>query len=324
VLVNVASGRDEPGARPVALFILGLGRSGTSALARALSLCGGGLPAALLGATSSNPRGNWEPRAAIHLNEAILHRHGTSAYDPTLRFMDEGTNDAEERAAHVSKIKVFLSTLPDCPFVVIKEGRITLLSDLWFEAAHSVGLNVGVVIALRHPQEVIASTAAHIKASPELTSALWLKYTLLAERNTRDVPRVFVDYANLLEDWRREMSRISSQLRVDFSKRDDGAIDEFLSRDLHHQRHHGPVPEAFGTDWSSVVYEALSAAARDEHWDGSALDHVLEAFRASERGFRTAFDDFRGQFSGVLFRPPVMKLILGGFAMANRRSGTWA
>ena len=207
---------------------------------------------------------------------------------------------------------------------MIKEGRITLLSDLWFDAARSAGFNVGAVIALRHPQEVIASTAAHIRASPELTSALWLKYTLTAERYTRDVPRVFVEYANLLEDWRREMSRISSHLGIDLNTRDEGAIDEFLSRDLHHQRRDGPVPEAFGTDWISVVYETLGAAARDDEWDGVTLERVFEAYRANERGLRTAYDDFRDHFTGVLFRPSVMKMILGGFAMVNRRTGTWA
>ena len=79
---------DQPDAlpaKPVALFVLGFGRSGTSALTRVLSLCGAALPAGLLGATSENPRGCWEPRAAIHLNETILRRHGSSAYDLTLR-----------------------------------------------------------------------------------------------------------------------------------------------------------------------------------------------------------------------------------------------
>src|ERR1700678_60798 len=65
-------------AKPVALFVLGFGRSGTSALTRVLSLCGAGLPAGLLGATAKNMRGYWDPRAAIHLNQAILRRHGSS------------------------------------------------------------------------------------------------------------------------------------------------------------------------------------------------------------------------------------------------------
>ena len=34
-------------ARPVALFVLGMARSGTSALTRVLSLCGGTLPAGM-------------------------------------------------------------------------------------------------------------------------------------------------------------------------------------------------------------------------------------------------------------------------------------
>lgn len=78
-----------PPNRPVALFVLGPQRSGTSALTRVLSLCGGTLPTALLGADANNPLGYWEPRAAISLNEAILRRLGTNWYDPSFRFLDE-------------------------------------------------------------------------------------------------------------------------------------------------------------------------------------------------------------------------------------------
>ena len=191
-----------------------------------------------------------------------------------------------------------MTTLPDAPLVVIKEPKITALSGMWFEAARLAGFDIAAVIAVRHPQEVIASLTRraarqhYVQASPELTSAWWLKYTLLAERDTRGVPRVFVEYANLLEDWRREVKRISAALEIDLDTRDEQAIEEFLTPDLRHHRHGGPVPEPFGTDWMSVVYEALGAAARDEPWDESALDRVFEAYRASEHGFRTAFEDF--------------------------------
>src|ERR1700757_562044 len=89
-------------AKPVALFVLGFGRSGTSALTRVLSLCGAALPAGLLGATSEDPRGCGEPRAAIHLNETILRRHGSSGYDLTLRMQEEGAFDADENAADIA------------------------------------------------------------------------------------------------------------------------------------------------------------------------------------------------------------------------------
>jgi hypothetical protein len=317
----------QPGtaARPVALFVLGMARSGTSALTRVLSLCGGTLPAGLVGAMADNPAGHWEPRAANYLNEAILQRHGSSAYDPSPRLQEEGGFDAKDKAACIAEIRAFLTTLPAAPLVVIKDPRITVLSGMWFEAARLAGFDVVAVIAVRHPQEVIESVAKRSPASPELSSALWLKFNLLAERHTRGLPRVFVEYANLLDDWRREIKRISAALPIDLDTQDEGAVEEFLKQDLHRQRYCGPVTEPFGTDWVSAVYEALSAAARDEPWDGSAMDRVFEAYRASEHGFRRAFEDFR-RFHKVnrFVRPSMLKLFGEGLAMANRRRGTWA
>jgi hypothetical protein len=319
-----AAGQPGTAARPVALFVLGMGRSGTAALTRVLSLCGGTLPPGMVGASRANPRGFWEPRKAVVLNRAILRRHGSAWYDPSLRLLEEGAFDAKAKAACVAEIGPFFTTLPAAPLVVIKDPWITVLSGVWFEAARLAGFDIVTVIAVRHPQEVIASVAASGGVSPQLSSALWLKYSLLAERDTRGMPRVFVEYANLLDDWRREVKRISAALSIDLVDRDEGAIDEFLQQDLHRQRHCGPVTEPFG-DWISAVYETLGAAARDASWDGSALDRVFDAYRASEYGFRTAFEGFR-RFHRVerLSRPSIMKLLLEIAAMANRRRGTWA
>jgi len=323
----------RPGAatRRVALFVLGLGRSGTSALTRVLSLCGATLPAGLLGATAVNPRGNWEPRAAIHLNEAILRRHGATGYDLTLRMQEEAAFDADENAACVAKIRAFLSTLPAAPLVVIKEPKMTALCGMWFEAARLAGFDIATVIAVRHPHDAVASLAGtasgqnYVHISPELGSAWWLKYTLLAEKDTRGVPRVFVEYANLLEDWRREVKRISTALAIDLNAPDEGAIDEFLTPDLQHHRHDGPIAEPFGGDWISAVYQALHAAARDEPWDESALGRVFEAYRASEHGFRTALQDCdRYRRINRLVLPSMLKLSLEVRAIAHRRKGTWA
>jgi hypothetical protein len=318
-------------AKPVALFVLGFGRSGTSALTRVLSLSGAALPAGLLGATAENPRGCWEPRAAIALNEAILRRHGSSGYDLGLGKHEDGVFDDSTNAAYVAKVRAFLTTLPDAPVVVIKEPKLTAVSGIWFEAARRAGFDVAAVIAVRNPVEVIGSLEKraagqyYVRASPELTSAWWLTYTLLAEKGTRGMPRVFVEYANLLDNWRREVKRISAALDIDLSTRDEGAIDQFLTPDLRHHRHRGPVPEPFGTDWMSAVYGTLGAAARDEPWDESALDRVFEAYRATEQGFRTAFEDSRRYLRLNRLMPPVLvKLALAVLALAHRRRGTWA
>jgi hypothetical protein len=264
------------------VLVFGMGRSGSSALARVLSLCGCGLPAELVGATEANPLGHWEPHEALNLNEAFLAVHGASWYDPTLRLQGEVAVDPQRRTAYVGHIKDFLRSLPRTPLWVIKEPRITALSEYWFEAVREVGFSIGVVIPVRHPQEVVASLDVRDRASPELSSALWLKYNLLAERQSRGAARVFVDYLKLLTDWRSEVSRISAALSVDLSARDESTIEGFLQRDLRRQRHEGPVTEVFGQPWVS----------RDEPLDTAALDEVFDAYRACERAFRVALEDF--------------------------------
>lgn len=319
------AGNSGSAARPVALFVLGVPRSGTSAVTRVLSLCGATLPAGLSGADPRNPRGYWEPRASLHLNNTILRSHGSAVFDPSLRLQEDGGFDADQKAACVNKIGKFLATLPDAPLVLIKDLQITLLSSLWFEATRQAGFDIAVVNMVRPPQEVIASGAADFLTSPELGSALWLKFNLLAERDTRALPRVFVEYANLLEDWRREVKRISVALGIDLDSRDEGAIEEFLTPDLHRQRHTGPVTETFGTDWISTVYETLSAVARDEPLDQSQLDRVYAQYRASEQGFRTVFENsVRLNKLNRFIRPSILKFRYEAVALAHRRRGTWA
>jgi hypothetical protein len=136
---------------------------------------------------------------------------------------------------------------------------------------------------------------------------------------------VFVEYANLLDDWRREVKRISAVLGSDLNTQDEGAVGEFLTPDQRHQRHCGPVTEPFGTDWISAVYEALGAAARDEPLDQSALDRVFEAYRASEHDFRKAFENcHRLHKANRLIPPSIERLVLEVVAMAQRHRGTWA
>src|SRR6185437_1854577 len=246
--VNDAAPSATP-TRPVILFVLGTQRSGTSAITRVLSLCGGTLPTGMLGADAGNPRGNWEPRKVIGINESILHRHGSTWFDPSLRLLEDGVLDTEKKAACVAEIAAYLNTLPVAPLVVIKDPRITILSELWFEASRLAGFDTAAVIAVRHPQEVISSVAASWGLAPELSSALWLKYNLLAERDTRGIPRVFVEYPNLLDDWRREIKRISMALPIDLTTEDADAIEEFLTPDLRRQKNGGSVTNRFGADW---------------------------------------------------------------------------
>ena len=313
-------GRSPPGESPVIVFVFGMGRSGTSALARALSLCGGVLPATLLGADDGNPKGHWEPRNALHLNDEFLRRHGSTWFDPTLRLQSEVVVSSTERDAYLEQIKAFLRGLPPGRMLIIKEPRITALSDFWFDAARQIGFGLAAAVPVRHPEEVAASLVARYRMSPELATALWLKYNLLAERHSRGLPRVFIEYSNFLGDWRAEVSRIEAALSIDLSLRDEAAIDDFLSPDLQRQRRGARIAEVFGERWISRVYAALSAAARDEPLDTSALDAILDSYRACEHAFRVSLDEFQSRFAPVAAsHKPVMTRLVDRLRAAARR-----
>ncbi|MEI9983900.1 MAG: hypothetical protein WDN69_12225 [Aliidongia sp.] len=66
-------------ARRRAIFVLGMHRSGTSALTRVLGLCGADLPGRLIEADpATNERGFWEPRELVALHDEVLGAAGSS------------------------------------------------------------------------------------------------------------------------------------------------------------------------------------------------------------------------------------------------------
>src|SRR6202012_245137 len=93
------------------------------------------------------PRGYWEPRKALRLNNSILLRHGSGTYDPSLRLQEEGVLDAERKSAYIADISAYLATLPAAPLVIIKDLQITALSDVWCEGTGRAGCDIPVVIA---------------------------------------------------------------------------------------------------------------------------------------------------------------------------------
>src|SRR5262245_44807957 len=196
------------GAQNPVILILGKGRSGTSAMAGALALCGCALPERLLGPHSGNPKGHFEPMEGLLLNHEFLMQHGSNYYDPSLRLQTEFEISERDKSQYLEGISELLKAWPD-GLLVIKEPRISILVDFWTEALRRIGRPLKVIIMVRAPGEVVASLRARDNTSNELGQLLWLKFNLLVERQTRALPRIFVEYSSLLSDWRRQILRIA-------------------------------------------------------------------------------------------------------------------
>jgi hypothetical protein len=232
----------------------------------------------------------------LELNDRILTENGANWFDPTLRLQCGMAFSDRKRERYLEMIREFLDGCAEQQLLVIKEPRITALTEFWFEAARRARIRMKIIIPLRHPNEVAASLATRDGLPFELSGVLWLKYNLLAERQSRSLPRVFVEYSNLLGNWRGEITRINAGLSLDLCDPDTGEIDEFLSEDLYHERYCGPPRDVFRQPWTSGIYATLSAAARGEAVDTKLIDDGFDAFGPHEKAFRVALNQFHAKF----------------------------
>lgn len=278
-------------ARKEVVFILGMSRTGTSAMTRVLSLCGLDLPDDLVEPNYANPTGFWEPIGAVILNETFLRDHGSSWCDPAMPPLNEKIQNVDEAETFIDKIGSLLCASPGERPLVIKDPRIASLAPFWFEAAKRSGLVAKVIISIRHPFEVASSLAKRDGAAVELSDALWLKASFLAERQSRNFQRVITEYVDLLSDWRTQITRIEKALDIDLSHRDEEAIDAFLDPALYTQRTVARPPAARMLPWLLPTYEHLLGCAHEIPMEFDAMDKSYTEFVDCADVFVKAEDD---------------------------------
>ena len=277
------------------IFVVGMHRSGTSALTRVLSLCGGALPASLMAPNSGNPTGYWEPHDAMEINDRFLHARSSSWSDPGLTFRT-APRDHGGFARYVALIRDFLALIdeflthgvePGGP-MIIKEPRITALLPYWLTAAAEAGFAPRAIHIFRNPADVALSLAARDGMAFDRACALWQKYNLLGEHDARAIPRAFVSYEALLDDWEGTLARCAAEIGVDVAV--DGptrrAVDAFLSPQLQHHRSGEIARHLLAPTQRKAVrlaYEALHRAAGGAV-DEAAFDSLLLEYSARWAG----------------------------------------
>ncbi|NYD57580.1 hypothetical protein BKA08_001818 [Nocardioides marinisabuli] len=105
--------------------------------------------------------------------------------------------------------------------LVIKDPRLSWFLDVWIKVAGQVKADLSVIIMLRPPHEVLASKHTYYQgdqaAGYNHLAAAWINMLLNTELQTRPldgrgVSRIFVEYSELLTDWRRVGRRIGTVL----------------------------------------------------------------------------------------------------------------
>ena len=128
-------------------------------------------------------------------------------------------------------------------------------------------------MTIRDPDEIAASLARRDGLPAVQSQASWLQHLLDGEHATRGHARVFVHYERLLADWRAELKRITTALRIDWPVAPptvDAEIDAFISPSL---RHHRGSASPAGARQPELVRRAYALAC-----DAAAGSAVAMAF----------------------------------------------
>lgn len=176
------------------VVILGMSRSGTSAVASVFAAAGCycGPASALLRPNWANPRGYFERREIVEFNDQILNAAGTTWFQP-LRPGSGYEPDAVDRdRARVMLDGVIAEAWP-LP-VVLKDPRIGLLLDLWMPLLAG---RFAPVLVVRNPLEVAASLAARDGSPLPFALAAWELHMAEILRRLRDSRVTVAPYAAL-------------------------------------------------------------------------------------------------------------------------------
>ncbi|RUL84936.1 sulfotransferase [Tautonia sociabilis] len=284
-----------------ALLVLGMHRSGTSALTRVLSLLGAELPGRLMQPQpGNNETGFWEPIEIVEIHDELLRSVGSS-WDDVTEF-PRAWFDTQEADRYVDRlVDRVLENYRDAPLIVLKDPRICRFLPLWLRVLDRASARPHFVIPVRNPLEVAASLKRRDGFPIAKSALLWLRHVLDAERDSRGHPRAFVEYDQLLVDWKRVTDRIAEGIGLSWphsSHRSAVEIEAFLS-DAH--RHNRFTREEFRSHsqivgWVKSAYGALiRAAAGDARAPGETLDRIRGRIRQADLAYGPVVADARAR-----------------------------
>jgi len=219
-------------------------RSGTSAITRVLSLLGARLPNDLMRpAEGVNDLGFWESKEVQRLNDDALAAVGSS-WDGLLPIPRRWFSSSEAEGLRQRILNFLARDFEGSSLFVLKDPRFCRLIPLWEPALEEFGAEGRYVHVFRHPMEVARSLGKRDGFDTDRSLLLWLRHILEAEEETRDRPRSFHSFSELLADWQRVVARITADLGIDWPRpvaeaRQD--VERFLKPD---ERHHREDSEA--------------------------------------------------------------------------------
>lgn len=275
------------------IVVLGMHRSGTSTVARLLNLMG-----AYFGSENSstsandnvwraqdeqNKKGFWERLDVRALNDSVLH-NANCDWDRIADFEPDAIPGDLLEAYRQTASRIVLNLDAHRPWF-LKEPRLCLTFPVW-RTVLEMPFCVHIV---RNPLEVAHSLKARNGIPIKVGLALWEVYNKRAIGYSSTLPRVFVTYADLMQEAHsvaeRLASALASQSGYSFRIPSPVELDAFIDQKLHRQRADESSFPSTVTKSQIILYERLKEATENDQIDvppvGKACISTLRRFESS-------------------------------------------
>lgn len=221
------------------LVVLGMHRSGTSAITKGLELLGVELGNNLMpAAQGNNERGFFEDLDIHNFNQQLISEVLDNDWDK-LEPLQLGRLEAEHQSAAQ---RLLAEKLPEHRPFAFKDPRVSLLQPLWESVFDSLAIDHRYLICVRNPLSVAGSLFKRDRLHPLKAQLLWCHYMLAALRHTQGKRRVFVDFDLLFEEPVNELERIATAFELPLPDREAADVrayaTDFLAPALRHNRSH--------------------------------------------------------------------------------------
>lgn len=271
------------------LVILGMHRSGTSALSGVLNILGMSLGQQMMRSNEYNPKGYFENQPIVDLNDRIMDRLGF-AWDDPFPFPENWQQQDFLAVYQHQFVEILESEFTTDQLIGFKDPRICILLPWWQQTLEKCNLTPYYPIIVRHPLEVAASLAKRDRFSVQKSVLLWMKHMLEAEFHTRNQPRCFLSFEQLLRQPVESLSRLASALQFSFPyplEERKQEILRFLEKDL---KHHTLTEDATPCLPLAIdYYHLLQKLSECADHDSSAMFQKIDDLRTQYENLRTWF-----------------------------------
>jgi len=219
-----------------ALVVIGMHRSGTSALAGLLNHLGVEMGSFLMPAQDGvNEKGFWEQEKIVSIHDRLLQYYGLSWDDPRHLPQDWWLQEFSQNCLD-EICSILADDMKAKPLWAIKDPRICRLVPLWRLVFSRLNIEPFFLCIVRNPLEVAASLYSRDRIPKDLAVLLWLQHNLEAVDGTAGYQRRFIGYKQLLNQGENLLKGILQAFSIDLNAATTviDNKDQFLSTKLRH------------------------------------------------------------------------------------------